>query len=237
MEKIILDTLLLIALFAITTKFLIYYIKILIQFIFNLNFTWNKYIDKPRVFFFIVMLSCLYIIIQLKVENIYLYWVIYALKVISILIITYFSHFIWGKNFDLKFIPRVTDILNKKATNFNLNYSDDQYHFLYNSLKKEELIDYDKTSLEIFKQVLKEDFLNHKNQIFFKLTNVDFRLFYNHFIEKSGTSLIDFSNNSQKIIWSQKNKPYNYSTLISNTKEVTKKSDILSSLEKEINSI
>jgi hypothetical protein len=237
MEKIILNILLVIALLVISTKFLIYYIKILIKFIFNLNFNWNKYIDKPRVFFFIVTLSCLYIIVQIKIENIYLYWIIYVLKIISILITIYFSQFIWSKKFELKFIPKVTDILSKKSNNFNLSYSDAQYEFLYYSLKKEELINYNKTSLEIFKQVLKEDFLNHKNQIFFKLTTVDFRLFYNHFIEKSGTSLIDFSKNSNKVIWSKKNTQYNYATLISNRNEVTKKSDILSALAKKVNTI
>jgi hypothetical protein len=237
MEKIILNILLIIALLVISTKFLIYYIKILIKFIFNLNFTWNKYIDKPRIFFFIVILCCLYIIVQLKFENINLYWITFVFKVISISIAIRFSRFIWEKSFELKFIPKFTNKLSEKSTNFNLTYSDAQYEFLYNSLKREELIDYDKTSLEIFKQVLKKDFSNHKNQIFFKLTNVDFRLFYNHFIKKSGTSLIDFSNNSNKIIWSQKNIPYNYGTLISNNTEITKKSDVLNELAKKINTI
>lgn len=237
MEKIYLDIFLLIALLVIIYKFLKYYLDVLIKYIFNINFTWNKYIDKPRVFLFIVMLSCLYLIIQLEHENIYLYWIIYIIKIISISIATYFSRYIWFKNFELIFIPKVTDKLNKKSTNFNLNYSDAQYEKMYCTLKKEELIDYDKTTLEIFKQVLKDDFLNHDNQIFFKLTTVDLRLFYKNFIEKSGTTLIDFSKNSNKIIWSQKNKPYNYNTLISNKSEITKKSDILSALAKNINSI
>jgi hypothetical protein len=156
---------------------------------------------------------------------------------ISLLAAIWFSRKIWHESFELIFIPKIVSKFETNKNNFNLKYSDTQYDLLYNRLKSEELIDYDKTTLKIFKQVLKDDFNSHKNQIFFKLTNVDFRLFYNHFIKKSGTSLIDFSNNSNKIIWSQKNTPYNYGTLISNSKEVTKKSDILSTLAKKINSI
>lgn len=237
MEKTILLIFTIFSILIISYKFGKHYSKQLQRFVFNMDYSWNKYIDKPRVFLFALMLIYLYFILNIELQNRYLYWIIFFLKILSLLAAIWFSRKIWHESFALIFIPKIISKFETNKNNFNLKYSDAQYDLLYYGLKREELIDYDKTTLKIFKQVLKEDFNSHENKIFSKLTAVDFRIFYNLFIKNSGTELTVFSQTSNKIIWSEKNILYNYGSLTSNNNEITKKSDILNKLAKEIHSI
>lgn len=175
----------------------------------------QKQLEKPRVLFHLIGLFFMHLMdsfySSLQNGNIALQLISSVVFMIGFLV----CQFSWTEKFRRSFLAPINNSIKKPHENFNLRISESQIAELYNEMKKYELLDQDKTSLEDFKNVLLENWASHQSKLHLKMDGPSCREFYDYFVKtypKNSMTLKNLFISSQLIIRPD-GKCYNYNTI------------------------
>lgn len=196
-------------------RLLIPYVGFFARFMFNERVGWDKYIEKPRLVFYGLGLALMHGSYSTFFEPIsilpgffdILNWFVF----VSGIVLTQLT---WSKKFKNVFIPKIKKRLKSKK-NFNVSVTDDQLKNLYNGLVRYDMIIIERTEIDDFIKVFKENWDAHDSKIYFKLDAPSCREFYELFkvnFPTNSLSVIDFFKRSDTIRREDGN-PYTHSTV------------------------
>ncbi len=219
---------------------------IIIQYVFSVKYEWNKKIDKPRIFFFIILTPIFYfnslILIEYSVfldffilsnSLDYLKLTIYLLSLIVFVLIVLVSKYIWSKNFEVKLLPKIIG----KVKIFNevkhqIKIDDKKLDFIYFKLKQYDLIHLE-TLLIDFKTAI--TFIENEDiAVIFNMNGPDFKCFYELLDDHNTNKKLEFSSFliNNKMIVKANGKNYIYATLKDSKYNSSKNNKILKDIFK-----
>lgn len=175
----------------------------------------QKQLEKPRVLFHLVGLFFMHLMdsfySSLQNGNIALQLISSVVFMLGFLV----CQFSWTEKFRRSFLAPINNSIKKPHENFNLRISESQIAELYNEMKKYELLDQDKTSLEDFKNVLLENWAGHQSKLHLKMDGPSCREFYDYLVKTFPTSTLTLKNffNSSKLVLRPDGKAYKYNTI------------------------
>ncbi|MFS4469255.1 hypothetical protein [Maribacter sp. 2210JD10-5] len=226
---------LLLACFAyVYVRLLIPYIGFFTRFMFNERVGWDKYIEKPRLVFYGLGLALMHGSYSTFFERIeILPQLFYTLNWFVFICGIALTLLTWTKKFKNVFIPKIKEKL-KSRRNFNISITEDQLKNIYNSLVRYDMIICERTEIDDFMKVFKEDWNAHDSKIYFKLDAPSCREFFELFkvnFPKNSLTVIDFFKRSDTIRREDGN-PYTYSTVkdAKSRTPISKKSNELQSI-------
>ena len=212
-------------------KLLYPYGILLVRFVFSEPFIWNKYIEKPRLFF----LGLGLILMHFSFSNIYEYWktpkTFYFISSIMVFVIgIVLTQITWSIKFKRIVIPKIKEKL-KSPKNFNISTGESQLGKLYDNMVRYDMILLDKTSKDDFIQCFLKDWGEHKAKIHLKLKNPACKEFYELLkktFPKNTLRLVDFIKNSD-LLRREDGLPYNYNAVRNalTRKKISKRSEEL----------
>ncbi|QED36719.1 hypothetical protein FK178_02865 [Antarcticibacterium arcticum] len=141
-----------------------------------------------------------------------------SLELISSVVFSFgflLCQFSWTEKFRSSFLSQIKNGTKTVSENFNLSISQSQITELYNEMKRYELLDQDKTSLDDFQKVLLEDWTSHQSKIHLKMDGPSSREFYDYLVKafpSNNLTLKNFFNNS-KLVLRPDGKTYKYNTI------------------------
>ncbi len=175
---------------------------------------WQKQLEKPRILFHLVGLFFMHLMtssyISLQNGNISLQLISSVVFILCFLL----CQFSWTEKFRDSFLAPVNSI-KKLHENFNLRISESQIAELYNEMKRFELLDHDKTSLEDFKNVLLADWACHQSKLHLKMDGPSCREFYEYLVKTfpSNTLTLKHFFSTSKLVLRPDGKAYKYNTI------------------------
>ena len=188
---------------------------LLVRFVFTEPFKWNKYIEKPRLFFHGLGLM----LMHFSFSTIYEYWqapqTFYFISSFLVFILGIFlTQITWTGKFKRIVIPKIKEKL-KSSKNFNISITESQLEKLYENMVRYDMVIIDKTSKDDFIQCFLKDWDEHDAKIHLKLKNPACKEFYERFkltFPKNDLQLIDFIKNSH-LLRREDGQRYNYDTV------------------------
>lgn len=203
------------------------YLVILFQDVLGIKYQWNKSVDKPRIFFLIMLTPIFYFsgislnkisfptdFFNLKDSLGYLQLFTYILYLGTFIVILFLSNYIWSEKFENSFLP----LIKKKVINISINkheihIDDTKLKKIYTELKQYDFINSD-ILFENFKSAI--NFIENKDiKVVFNMSGPDFRCLFELFKKHNTNKKLEFKSfllNNKMIVKSDE-KPYNYSTL------------------------
>lgn len=187
----------------------------LLNYFLNEPIQWQKQLEKPRILFHLVGLFFMHLMdssySSLQNGNIALQLISSVVFMLGFLV----CQFSWTEKFRRSFLAPINNNIKKPHENFNLRISESQLTELYNEMKKYELLDQDKTSLEDFKNVLLENWAGHQSKLYLKMDGPSCREFYDYLVKTFPASTLTLKNffNSSKLVLRPDGKAYKYNTI------------------------
>ena len=188
---------------------------LLVHFVFTEPLKWNKYVEKPRLFFHGLGLM----LMHFSISTIDQYWQepqsFFFISSFSVFLFGLFmTQITWSGKFKRIVIPKIKDKL-KSYKNFNISITESQLAKLYDNMVRYDMVIIDKTSKDDFIKCFLEDWDEHDTKVHLKLKNPACREFYELFkntFPKNDLRLIDFVKNSD-ILRREDGLRYNYDTV------------------------
>ncbi len=175
----------------------------------------QKQLEKPRILFHLVGLFFMHLMdssySSVQNGNIALQLISSVVFMLGFLV----CQFSWTEKFRRSLLAPINNSIKKPHENFNLRISESQITELYNEMKKYELLDQDKTSLEDFKNVLLENWAGHQSKLYLNMDGPSCREFYDYLVKTFPASTLTLKNffNSSKLVLRPDGKAYKYNTI------------------------
>tara|TARA_Y100001933_G_scaffold250648_1_gene287198 strand:- start:191 stop:907 length:717 start_codon:yes stop_codon:yes gene_type:complete len=196
-------------------RLMVPYGALLVRFVFEEPLRWNRYVEKPRLFFhaiglFLMHTSHTTIMEHLERPHSFFFLsssLVFFLGMLLALVT-------WSRKFKGVFIPKIKERLRSRK-NFNISATESQLGRLYDNMVRYDMVDFDRTSKEDFVNCLLMDWDAHGSKIHLRLGNPACKEFYELFrttFPKNGLQLVDFVKNSD-ILRRGDGLPYNYDTV------------------------
>jgi len=215
-------------------RLLIPYSGFFARFMFNERVGWDKYIEKPRLVFYgtglILMHTSYSGIFEFFHRPSSFYFIANCFIFFGGIVM---SQLTWSKKFKRVFIPKIKERLENQK-NFNVSATEDQLKKLYHGLVRYDMIITERTEMDDFIKVFKDDWNIHDSKVYFKLDSPSCREFYElfkvHFPINSLT-LIDFFKRSDTVRREDGNR-YTYNTVkdAKSRTPISKRSDDLKNI-------
>lgn len=196
-------------------RLLFSYGALLVRFVFEEPIRWNKYLEKPRLFFYAIGLFLMhtsYATIVDYLERPHSFFFLSSALVFFLGMLL--ALVTWSKKFKSVFIPKIKERLRSRK-NFNISATESQLGKLYDNMVRYDMVNIDKTSKDNFTKCLLMDWDAHDAKIHLKLKNPACKEFYGLFkktFPKNNLQLIDFIKNSD-LLRLEDGQPYNYDTV------------------------
>ena len=203
------------------------YLVILFQDVLGIKYQWNKNIDKPRVFF-LMMLTPIFFFSGINLSKVsfstdffnlkdlldYFQLLTYILYLTTFIAIIFISKYIWSEKFENSFLP----LIKKKVKNVSINkheiqIDDIKLKNIYTELKQYDFINLE-TLFKDFKSAI--NFIENKDiKVVFNIDGPDFRCLFELLKKHNTNNKLEFKSFllNNKMIVKSDGKSYRYVTL------------------------
>ncbi len=196
-------------------RLILHYGEMLWAYMMNERILWNIKIERPRILFMGLGLGVMHLAVYSR----------YSIESDEFLVLG-ISFLVFLAGFFLSILPWTDKFKNsmqsqkpagslKKDKNFNLNISEGQAQKLYHNLMRYDLLNYDQTSLQDFRNVLTKDWDAHNSKIYFNMDGPSSREFYKFLSQTFPSNTMTIKNLfiTSELVLRANGKKYKYNTL------------------------
>lgn len=197
------------------SRLAIHYAPAILFYFLNSTIRINQSLEKPRVIFHLTGLCFMHLMYFFQQTHKDLDISLQILVYLAFSLGVFFCHISWGEKFKSSFSIKQRIKRAKPYINFNLNISDFQINLLYNEMVRYDLIDYEATSIQDFKNVLLKNWNSHNSKIHLKMDGPSCREFYDQLVKAFPNNSMNLKNLfiTSGLIIRPDGRNYNYNTL------------------------